>query len=374
MRFSPSKCVVLNETAADLKIYGESLKKSNTEKYLGIPISQNGVEFGRLAKERTDKAKGVIRVMGNLGMNINGFSPEASSRLYKSFIRPVMEYGLQLKPLSKDEIKLYQKTQNMALRQIFSVPRNTSIEAMHKLALIETMEVRNQILNLEFVGKLNNSTNGNIPAVRVWRSNIQTVPKNSLTASSKKNPLWQKGKWLNLLFNPLGSAAQTFKVLEPKKKKEIVRRSIIDLAKDETNVAGVLELNDTERHRFVLKSSTQVTRPRRITMVRWLLGAVAIHQNCRSCDHGIELNREHAVLCSGAGAFLADIYRNIPQITRYNKIDYLLNENRHSNNESFYENIEKAISMIYSKCLHYEQSDNGFWISRHRDNAPTGVG
>ena len=245
---------------------------------------------------------------------------------------------------------------------------------MHKLALIETMEVRNQILNLEFVGKLNNSTNGNIPAVRVWRSNIQKKKKNSLTASSKKNPLWQKGKWLNLLFNPLGSAAQTFKVLEPKKKKEIVRRSIIDLAKDETNVAGVLELNDTERHRFVLKSSTQVTRPRRITMVRWLLGAVAIHQNCRSCDHGIELNREHAVLCSGAGAFLADIYRNIPQITRYNKIDYLLNENRHSNNESFYENIEKAISMIYSKCLHYEQSDNGFWISRHRDNAPTGVG
>ena len=122
-------------------------------------------------------------------MNINGFPPEASLRLYKSFIRPVMEYGLQLKPLSQNEINPYQKTQNMALRQIFSVPRKTSIEAMHKLALIETMEVRNQILNLEFVGKLHNSTDKNVPAVRIWRSQLQDLPKKSLTEQSRKNPL-----------------------------------------------------------------------------------------------------------------------------------------------------------------------------------------
>jgi hypothetical protein len=374
MRFSPSKCVVLNETAADLKIYGESLKKSNTEKYLGIPISQNGVEFGRLAKERTDKAKGVIRVMGNLGMNINGFSPEASSRLYKSFIRPVMEYGLQLKTLSKDEINLYQKTQNMALRQILSVPRNTSIEAMHKLLLIETMEVRNRILNLQFVGKLHNSTDKYVPAVRIWRSQLQDLPKKSLTEQSRKNPLWTEGKWRNLLFTPLGANVPEICVLDEKKKKELVRKSIMDLAKNETNVAGVLELNDTEKHRFVLKSSTQITRPRRITIVRWLVGAVAMHQLCRSCDLGVELNREHAVMCSGAGAFLSQIYTAIPQISRYNKIDYLLNTYRQSSEETAYENIEQAIGMVYRNCLHYEQSENGFWISRHRDNAPTGVG
>ena len=50
----------LIETAFDLKIYGENLKTSNTEKYLGIPISQQGVKFGKLAKERTYKEKWVI--------------------------------------------------------------------------------------------------------------------------------------------------------------------------------------------------------------------------------------------------------------------------------------------------------------------------
>jgi hypothetical protein len=304
MRFSPSKCVVLSETDIEIKIYDENLTTAKNEKYLGIPISQHGVEFGRLAKERTDKTKGVIRVMGSLGMNINGFTPEASSRLYKSFIRPVMEYGLQLKPLSKDELNVYQKTQNMALRQIFPVPRNTSIKAMHKLALIETMEVRNHILNLQFMGKLHNSTDNNVPAVRIWRSQLQDLPKKSLTEQSRKNPLWTEGKWRNLLFTPLGANVPDLCILAEVKKKELVRRSIMDLSKNGTNVAGALELNDTEKHRFVLKSGTHITRPRRITIVRWLVGAVAMHQLCRSCDLGVELNREHAVLCSGAGAML----------------------------------------------------------------------
>jgi hypothetical protein len=262
----------------------------------------------------------------------------------------------------------------MALRQIFSVPRNTSIEAMHKLALIETMEVRNQILNLQFVGKLHNSTDKNVPAVRIWRSQLQDLPKKSLTEQSRKNPLWNEGKWRNLLFNPLGSNVPDLCVLEGEKKKELVRSSIMDLAKNETNVAGCLELTANEKHRKILQTNTHISRPKRITIVRWLLGAVAMHQLCRSCDLGVELNREHAVICSGAGAFLADIYRTVPQITRYNRIDYLLNENRHATEEPFYEHIENAIAMIYRKCLHYEQSENGFWISRHRDNAPTGVG
>ena len=55
-----------------------------------------------------------------------------------------------------------------------------------------------------------------------------------------------------------------------------------------------------------------------------------------------------------------------------NKIEYLLNTYRHSNEEAFFENIEKAIGMAYRYCLQFEQSENGFWISRHRDNAPTG--
>ena len=98
-----------------------------------------------------------------------------------------------------------------------------------------------------------------------------------------------------------------------------------------------------------------------------------MHQLCRSCDLGVELNREHAVMCSGAGAFLSQIYTAIPQLSRYNKIDYLLNTYRQSSEETAYENIEKAIGMVYRNCLQYEQSENRFWISRHRDNAP-GVG
>ena len=90
MRFSPAKCVAIsNRNDLNLKIYNEKLNCSANEKYLGINVKPNEIDFDRLAKDRTDKAKGIIAILGNLGRNINGFSVEASSRLYKSVIRPL---------------------------------------------------------------------------------------------------------------------------------------------------------------------------------------------------------------------------------------------------------------------------------------------
>ena len=155
------------------------------KKYLVININQEGINFVKLAKERTDKAKGVIATLRNLGMNMSGFSVEASTRLYKSFIRPVMEYGLQLSPATPENLRLYQGTQNLALRAIFSAPKTASINALHKLAIIEKIQTRNQVLNLKFSGNLHNSMDGSIPAVRIWRSAIQA---DSHTSPRRPNP------------------------------------------------------------------------------------------------------------------------------------------------------------------------------------------
>ena len=376
MRFSPTKCIALDTEEQNFSLYNQRLTTSENEKYLGINIVPGGINFPLLGKERTDIAKGLIMMMGSMGLNLNGFAPEASSRLYKTFIRPAMEYGLALKQLSAEEIKTYQKTQNMALRMIFSVPRNTSIEAMHKLAQVEPMETRNQILNLEFAGRIHNSTDKTIPATRIWRSQIQDLPRNSLTYWAKKNNLWDKGSWLNHLLNPLGNQAveTELECLEKSQKKMICRKAIMELSKGDSNVAGAIEIVDLEKHRYITLSNNNIPKKRRMTITRWILGVVARHQNCRNCDAGNEVNRDHAIDCSGAGEYLARIYDAIPVTTNYNIIDYLLNIHRHSPNMEFYENMENAISMIYRKCLHCEQSENGFWTSRHQENAPAGVG
>ena len=125
MRFAPSKCVVLTDlSSTNLKLYNEPLPCSKAEKYLGVNISPDGIDFLKLAKERSDKAKGLSNMMASLGVNILGLAPEASTRIYKSFIRPAMEYGMQLSPASNDCLKFYQGAQNSALRRLLSAPKN----------------------------------------------------------------------------------------------------------------------------------------------------------------------------------------------------------------------------------------------------------
>ena len=92
--------------------------------------------------------------------------------VYKLFIRPILEYGLQLKILNQKDISEYQRTQNLALRCMLGAAPKTSINAMHKLLQIEKMEIRNLELNCNFYGKLHNSSNGQIPAVVVFKKSL----------------------------------------------------------------------------------------------------------------------------------------------------------------------------------------------------------
>ena len=301
-------------------------------------------------------------------MNMSGFSVEASTRLYKSFIRPVMEYGLQLSPANPENLRIYQGTQNLALRVIFSAPKTASINALHKLAIVEKIQTRNQVLNLKFSGNLHNSMDGSIPAVRIWRSAIQSLPKGSLTELSKLNPLWNKGTWSNHLFNRLGNAQTQPIVLTKKSTKEIARKSIIDLDSNASNVAGSITIDSAEKHRFILKANN-IAKHTRITTTRWLIGTIAMHQPCQNCPDQTELSRSHAQICSGALAYLQTKFE-IPLYARSSPLNHLLNSHRHSADHHFYEYIATAIGLIYEKCLDWCQAANGFWVPRIRDNIP----
>ena len=244
---------------------------------------------------------------------------------------------------------------------------------MHKLVLIEKMETRNQVLNLEFSGKLHNSLDKTVPAVRIWRSQILVQPPKSLTALSLKNPLRTKGRWLNHVLHQLGSQIDPIKVLDKTTKVTIARESVMTLSQNETNVAGTLEVARLDKHRFIFRKNN-VPKRKILTISRWLMGAVAMHQNCRNCNGNNDLSREHAVICSGADEYLTDQFGPKDALSNRTYLDQLLNSNRNNTIEPFYDKIAQAISMIYEKCMHFCQSDNGFWISRHRDAAPDGVG
>ncbi|KAJ3350935.1 hypothetical protein HDU83_009354 [Entophlyctis luteolus] len=79
-----------------LRIYGQDIVSKEVAPYLGIPFGRHSINWLQMAKERTQKARGVIVTMAALGMNATGF------------IRPVMEYGVALKIPRRKALKLYE--------------------------------------------------------------------------------------------------------------------------------------------------------------------------------------------------------------------------------------------------------------------------
>jgi len=88
-----------------LQLYGIDLPSTTNSLYLGFPFTHRGIDWKALATERCEKARKVVAGMRD------------------------------------------QRTQNFALRTIFSGPPNTSIHALHRVLAIPMFKFRAQELN-----------------------------------------------------------------------------------------------------------------------------------------------------------------------------------------------------------------------------------
>lgn len=368
MRFSPTKCYVItdsDETA--LQLYGQVLPCKKEELYLGVPINSMGINWDSLIAKRTSNARNATSVLSRFGFNGNGWPLEASARVYKAFIRPVMEYGISLRVLEPKQIQSLQKTQNMALRTMFSVPSNTSSNAMMKLAQTPPMKFRNQILNVGFACRLNNSNDGKRPPVKLFRNQIQNRRMRTLASSALKNPLWTRAKKESQLTNRLTLEPRNRTVGRPayndEQKRKLQHQTIRLLDDGLDNIAGTLLLEENEEIRQIMRVG-QCPKKQRITITRWLLGTITRHEVCKKCNG--ELTRKHAIECSGALTFLRDLFPEVSEPTeqvRWTLLDNILNTYRIARkNTDFYRNIYLAISKVYTECHGFQQAANGFWI------------
>jgi hypothetical protein len=180
-----------------------------------MPINATRINWDSLIAKRTSNARNATTVLSRFGFNGNGWPLEASARVYKAFIRPVMKYGISLRVLEPNHIQCLQKTQNMALRTMFSVPSSTSSNAMMKLAQTPPMKFRNQILNVGLACRLNNSNDGKRPPVKLFRIQIQNRRQKTLASSALKNPLWTRAKKESQLTNRLTLKPRYRKVGRP---------------------------------------------------------------------------------------------------------------------------------------------------------------
>lgn len=94
-------------------------------------------------------------------------------KVYKIYIRPILEYGLGIAILPKGAITKLQKIQVVAFRTILWTARSTSSDAMHLFLGLERMAFRNHTLHAKYIDSINNGPKKLHPIGHLLQHNIQ---------------------------------------------------------------------------------------------------------------------------------------------------------------------------------------------------------
>ena len=374
MEFSPTKCFCfapsIPRRPTPLQLYQVDLPSTEKATYLGYPFTPAGINFVTLCEERTRTARGVAMAMRPLGMNVTGWAPAASALIYKSFVRPIMEYGVDIKFPTPGLLLKYQKAQNLALRAILSAPPHTSANAMHRILGIPLFRDRAQALNFQFTHRMHNHNDASIRGLDIWRrglSPLQRPHPSSLPRLAMTNPLVSQ---YSTAFPPRSHRALVrenptlapFPI--PPREWIHLRTTALASAHGDTDVAAAIRVRSDGRAHHYLTSQARISRPDRVTISRWQLGLVAHHQHCKGC--GLALSRQHALECSGVIFEVDQLASEIAEQGRYGPtgLDILLNDGmRGGFTAERTKRLVLNIGWIESRCKGSTRTKNGFWVT-----------
>lgn len=294
----PTKTKILSSTPLRITVSGVENENVEAAEGLGIWFSATGILWDKTIDERVEKALKAIRAMQHIGLNSRGWNFTQSLLIYKIFIRSMMEHGLQIDRVPNKQNRKLQKCQNEALRTMLSLARNTSVLAMHKVARIETTKQRNLEMWTRFQHKLNDG-NDEINSVAMFHH--QVANQNRIIPPAVTTPL------------------------------EKTRARLASLNQIRfSNVGGAitLEEQDWKKYEWIFKPTPGIPKKEKEHLVRWRMGAIAIHQKCVKC--GQEASRQHAIDCAQVEPVLRRHFR-ITQSFTYpeNIIDHILNKYRY---------------------------------------------
>ena len=104
-----------------LRLYGTALPVAESFDYLGLPFNSKAqLDATRLVQRNARSAMVAMRSgLQPLGVHSTGFSRLTSARLYATFIRPKLEYGLAVSSLLVRDPKVVERAQDLCLRLAF---------------------------------------------------------------------------------------------------------------------------------------------------------------------------------------------------------------------------------------------------------------
>jgi hypothetical protein len=142
MKFNVEKCCVLhlgrNNIRSTYNIYGKSLSATTAQKDLGVRVSED-FKFTKQCIEACEKAN---KVLGFIYRNFDYKSKDIILPLYKSLVRPHLEYAIQFwNPYLKKDIEMLERIQRKATKLIPSL-RTLPYESRLKILGLQTLKTR----------------------------------------------------------------------------------------------------------------------------------------------------------------------------------------------------------------------------------------
>lgn len=297
MTFSAPKSAVMWKRAEGsgrvFSIQGEAIQFVDAFVYLGVECNHKGVRFKEKHRQRIAEFLKTAAFMKSKGMNALGWRPQCRVIVYKSFLRPMIEYGLPLMFEGDKMIDFMEKAQNTVLNMLLSSDRASSRGAKLKLLQIETMEARRDKLQYLFNKQLEYICDKAAPAAVLWHQPGRGR-RSKMRAALLDNRIVQYSLEHNT------KEVEQFLVAT-----KYQSMGSYDMYKDGKADIAASIASPTRAHRSVyLDPGVDKTAQRDITYLR--LGAYAFHQACKKC--GAETSREHALSCSGEEARLRSVF------------------------------------------------------------------
>ena len=301
IRFSPSKCVAISKSNLHLSIHNATIPSMNDSIYLGVPLNCDGLDWLAHVKKRAAQATKAAFFMQSKVYYFNGWTGNSNVAVYKSFIRPVMEYAIP----DNISLKAFQKQQNMNLRIITGGDRCTSIGAMHRVVNVPPMDFRQKILK----------------QAKIY----------GMKAVKSEETYYMRRKG-----------------------------AIRNLDDKELDVAAVTPIREDGRPLLSLVSPIlkEIGKEKRRLLIRWRTGQLVRHQDeCASChDPPWRFSRQHAVDCSGVQELIKAKYPETNQLiveNGFNALDALLwiMESNAQKFVAYLNDVIVFLELFQSSCL-----------------------
>ena len=200
-RYNVAKCEVLSSVPSgrleNISLHGQKVPLSETFTYLGCAFTSNGILWEKHFDRMSAKALTATNMLSSVGCNGRSIGVGASLAIFRTFVRPVLEYGLALCPPSG--MKKLEKTYGKCIRWISSSGTGAAADVIGLFGNMETLEARRERLGSRFSKRVRElgESEAHYAIVDAQRAhNSKSVP-GSIFKNLKELPLvktWQSAR------------------------------------------------------------------------------------------------------------------------------------------------------------------------------------